>query len=475
MMKIQWVRGCLLALLCVLINSTGLAATTSQKYLMWQMPGTGVSLPVYVYSGGKQVAYIPSDSLQVFVGPYATGKTNGNYQLYYQSGTTWYGCSVVLKAGSIDNKKTTCAGAVINPPTSQSNATSNVYTVGLAAAPWAALTAGPKAPTPTDYSNRTLTFTNNTQYAVIQIGESCNPANATNSAPSCQNSPIIATIPQGTSYTVNVGLQGLNSAAFYMSSYCTGDATSCGTPPTVAQCSSTPTPTPPANWVCTGGYFPGQVPYATKIEPTILAVTNGVPNGASNVDVSAVDGYSIGVKFYPASPAYCTFTVPPENSNVLGAGYYSAKTPLAQLAPSSSTALASMCAASSQLPEKMKPSPKKRKLPTAWNLAKVSASGQFAGCMSPCTYATANLGSGGITQNTVDQFCCTGSYNTPGTCDVPPGSIGANTSSYNSKIQSSPQFKNVYGFAYGDAGSDYACPAETNFVVEFISGPVSKK
>jgi hypothetical protein len=133
-----------------------------------------------------------------------------------------------------------------------------------------------------------------------------------------------------------------------------------------------------------------------------------------------------------------------------------------------------MCAASSQLPAKLAPSRKKRTPPTPWNLVKASTSGQFAGCMSPCTYATANLGNNGITQDTVNQFCCTGSYNTPGTCDVPPGSIGANTSTYNMNIQKSSQFKNVYGFAYGDAGSDYACPAETNFVVEFVSGPASK-
>jgi hypothetical protein len=465
--------GCTI-LVGLLLTGFATARAATQNYLMWQMPGSSISLPVYVYSGGSQVSYIPSDSLQVFVGPYTKGKTNGSYQLYYQSSSTWYSCNLALKAGSIDSKNTTCPGAVINPPASQNGANSNVYTVGLAATSWTAQTNGPNNPVATDYSKRTLTFTNNTQYAKIQIGESCNPANATNSAPSCQNSPIIATIAQGASHTVTVGLQGLNSAAFYMSSYCTSAAAACGTPPTVAQCSSTPTPTPPANWVCTGGYFPGQVPYATKIEPTILAVTNGVPNGASNVDVSAVDGYSIGVKFYPASPAYCTYTVPPENSNVLGAGYYSQQSPLAQLVPTSGTALAKMCAASSQLPAKLAPSRKKRTPPTPWNLVKASTSGQFAGCMSPCTYATANLGNNDITQDTVNQFCCTGSYNTPGTCDVPPGSIGANTSTYNMNIQKSSQFKNVYGFAYGDAGSDYACPAETNFVVEFVSGPASK-
>ncbi|MDE2429116.1 MAG: hypothetical protein KGM99_10330, partial [Burkholderiales bacterium] len=261
---------------------------------------------------------------------------------------------------------------------------------------------------------------------------------------------------------VSVGVNGLNSAAFYLSSYCTASSVkACGTAPTIAQCSNTPAP--PPNWVCTGGYFPGQTPYATKIEPTILAVTNSIPNGASNVDVSAVDGYSVGVKFYPASPAYCTYTVPPENSNVLGAGLYSAARPFAQVAPNSATALQTMCKASSQLPANYSGGA------TAWNLAVTSPDGKFAGCMSPCTYATAN------SPADAPQFCCTGNYNTPGTCDVAAGSVGANTSTYNTKIQSSTQFQNVYGFAYGDAGSDYACPPETNFVVEFITTAAKSK
>jgi hypothetical protein len=452
----------LLILTNALVSPQSSAAT--QNYLMWQFPGSGISMPVYVYSGGAQVGFIPSISLQEFVGTYTAGSTNGNYQLYYQNGANWFSCAMVLANGSIDNTKTTCPGAVINPPISQNGAQSNVYTVAMAASAWTATQTPPVNPVATNYNQRTLTFSNNTNYQVIQIGESCNPSNATNSAPSCQNTPIVATINKGSSYVVTVTATGLNSAAFYLSSYCTAATVkACGTAPTISQCSNTPAP--PANWVCTGGYFPGQTPYATKIEPTILAVTNNIPNGASNVDVSAVDGFSVGVKFYPASPEYCTFTVPPENSNVLGAGLYSSTQPFAQIVPTSATALADQCKKSSQLPVGFKPT--KGNMP--WRLSKLSTSGAFAGCMSPCTYATANLGKNGITQNTVNQFCCIGNFNTPQTCDAPAGKIGANTSSYNTNIQNSAQFQNVYGFAFGDAGSDYACPPETNFVVEFIS------
>ncbi len=470
-------RGLCLSLVLGLFACLSAHAAT-QNYLMWQLPGAGISLPVYVYSGGSQVSYIPSNSLQVFVGTYTppgtskAGKTlgtSGSYSLYYQNATQWYTCSLVLNNGGVD-ASSTCTGAVINPPATQNGASSNVYTVALPAIAWPAAKTAPVSPTATSYSNRTISFQNNTQYPMIQIGESCNPKNASNSAPSCQNTPIVATITQGTPYVVSVGTQGLNSSAFYMSSFCTAaTVAACGTAPTVAQCSSSPNPpSPPAGWVCTGGYFAGQNAYATKIEPTILAVTSGVPNGASNVDVSAVDGYSVGVKFYPASPTYCTFTVPPENSNVLGAGLYSKAAPLAQIAPTSTSSLQTMCQASSQLPHKTLPKRGQKRWGAAWNLSIISG-GNFAGCMSPCTYATANLGSNGVTQSDVNTFCCQGDKNTPGTCDAAPGHVGANTSSYNRNIQTSSQFQNVYGFAYGDAGSDYACAPETNFVVEFIS------
>ncbi len=438
-------------------------SASSDNYLMWQLPGKGISLPVYIYQNNKQIDFIPSISLQYFAGKFTPNVTSASYQLYYQQNNKWFGCTVAIKVGKIDNKNTTCSGATITNPIKQNGATSNVYTLGFGAKPWPVI---PAAPTPqpakTDYSNRTIAFENNTDFQMIQIGESCDTGNASNAPPSCQNSPIIASIEKGKSHTISVGANGLNSAAFYLSSYCNASSVAkCGTAPTASQCASTPTPTPPAHWVCTGGYFAGQTPYATKIEPTILTVKNGIPSGASNVDVSAVDGFSIGVKLYPASNEYCTYTVPPENSNVLGAGEYFAKSPLAQVKPQSSSSLEQLCKSSSQLP--------KGHAGTAWDLTKYDTAGDFQGCMSPCAYATANVNNSGITSDTVNKFCCIGSYNTPATCDMPTGVVGANNSTYNTNIQGSASFQNVYGFAYGDAGSDYACPPETNFIVEFIS------
>jgi hypothetical protein len=94
----------------------------------------------------------------------------------------------------------------------------------------------------------------------------------------------------------------------------------------------------------------------------------------------------------------------------------------------------------------------------------VQSGGQFLGCRSPCSFATKSFGSGSAPMN---QFCCAGSYDTPASCIVSSGSVGANTSTYVTNILTSKQFQNVYPFGYGDAGSDYACPAETSFVVTF--------
>ncbi len=442
--------------IALIAGIAGAATTAPPNYLMWQFPASGIVLPVYVYQNGAQTAYVPSNSLQYFAGVYAPKATNAEFHLYYQgTGGNWHGCTLTLKKGQVNGSKTTCPGVVINPPVSQNGATSNVYTTAFGATAWPLAKTAPVNPVAHAYANRTITLTNNTKYPFIQVGESCSTSVGSNQAPSCQNTPIVATIAQGTPYVVTVGTFGLNSSAFYLSSFCTAaTAVLCGTAPTVAQCVAG---TPPAGWVCTGGYFAGQSPYATKIEPTILSVANGIPAGASNVDVSAVDGYSVGVKLYPSPSQYCTYTVPPENSNVLGAGHYGATQPLAAVVPKKSGDLAALCAKSSQLPAGYTG----KKMP--WNLSKTDGSGNFAGCMSPCAYASAN------SPADAPQFCCTGSFNTPGTCDVAAGQVGANTSTYNTNIQSSPAFKNVYGFAYGDAGSDYACPPETNFVVEFVS------
>lgn len=433
------------------VMTTAFAEAQTKQYLMWQMPSTPISYPIYVYnSSGTQVGFIPANTLQEFVGEYQPGVTTESYTLYYQdSKSTWHSCVAALVNGSVG--PSTCPGLTLNKPVP----TSNVWTIGPGAIAWPAAKTPPVNPTQTNYNARTITFKNDTDYQYIQIGESCSTSG--NTPDTCQTTLDLAKIAKGESFQLPaVNKDGLNSAAFYITGYCTGS--------TADECVKDGKKVE-KNWVSTGGYGPGEVPYATKIEPTILPVTNNVPNGASNIDISAVDGYNFGVVLYPETSqggAYCTYTVPPENSNVLGAGYYDESAPLAKVMPTDGMqSLENLCKNSSQLPVgydgKDKP----------WNLVKLDSNNNFQGCMSPCTYATIHYGTGSKNAN---RFCCAGTYSSPATCDVAPGDVGANTSTYTTNVLSSPEFQNVYPFAYGDAGSDYACPPETNFVVKFVSG-----
>lgn len=411
------------------------AAGATTGYLMWQMPATGVSYPIYVYSGGAQVGYIYSASQQAFVGSYDPAATTGAYQLYYQNAGTWYGCAVALKNGVIDPSATSCPGMVINAPV----ATSNVYSIGPGAVAWPQAASAPANPTNVDYSKRGLIFVNKTKYQMIQLGEVCtlsvNPNNA-----NCENKENRFQIKKGgkAMFLVDGGvkpgetLPGLTSYAFLLSAYMDGRG----------------------NWVKTGGYGKGEFPYATKIEGTFLDVplVNGapIPKGASNFDVSAVDGYNIKVRAYPLNASICTYTVPPENSNVLGAGTYSQASPLAVQGADQS-----VCQKSSQMPAGQKLG--------AWKLSLSNQSGEYQGCMSPCTYAKKNYAG---SAQVVGMFCCSGNYGTPATCDQPAGKIGANNSTYVTNM-APPVTSHVYRFAYDDAVGDFACPAETVFVVEF--------
>lgn len=449
----------IIRLLCCLPLATGLLANTCvaessanpTNYLMWQLPST-VNFPVYVYKGGAQSDYLYGQTQQAFLGSYPSG-SDGTYTLYYQPANsssssatnssianTWASCVLALTSGAVDNSNTTCPGVVINNPVTGSN----VYTVAFGASAWP-VNSVPVSPTNQDYGKRKITFKNNSAYAAIQIGQVCTKSVNPNN-PNCKNTQNLAQITKGSSFDFYVDNKaaekkyfpaGLNSYAFTVTAY---------------------QKTATSNWVNTGGYNAGGTPYATKIELTSQPVitTQGAqfPQGATNFDVSAVDGYNISVKAYPAKATYCTYTVPPENSNILGAGYYSEKNSLGELAISEN-----LCLKSSQLPASNGSSQQSSSV-SAWDLTVKNNANEFQGCMSPCTYAKANKSSG------QDMFCCAGSYNTPATCDQAEGQLGANNSTYVTNL-TPPVSNRVYRFAYDDAIGDFACPAETDFIIEF--------
>jgi len=417
------------------------AKTAETSYLMWQMPTNVVSFPVYVYQGDTQTAYLYSPTQQDFIGEYDPSSTTASYDLYFQdTSDNWFGCSVVLTNGKIDTS-TTCAGTVISAPAKSSN----VYTVGPGATAWPAATTPPNKHKAVNYSGRKITFVNNTDHEKIRIGQHCTKSANPNNLNCTNNQNLFEISRNGTaefyvdgngSIPSTSSLPGLISNGFTLTAYQhkKGD-----------------------EWVKTGGYDAGQQPFATKIEFTHLKVDTKtvnskkvqIPTGSTNFDISAVDGYNIAVAGYPDKPTYCTYTVPPENSNVLGAGKYSKKNLLAAIAGSET-----ICNKSSQLPKGYSGTNH-----TPWDLV-VKSDEQYEGCRSPCSYA---IKTGDAD---ADKFCCTGKYNSPSSCDQSKGTIGANNSTYVTNLKS-PISKHVYRFAYDDAIGDFACPAETSFVIIF--------
>jgi hypothetical protein len=408
-----------------------------------QLTPAAPTYPVYVFdSSNKQVAYMTSASDQVFLGPY-NANTSGVYNFYYQNQNIWYACTLTMQNGAIVGNSgasyPACPSATLISPAQNKEPGSNVWTLAFGAKAWEQ-TELPSGVVPVNktYTNRTITFVNNTQYPLIQVGEVCtvssNPSN-----PNCVNNPALFSIAQGKTAVFYVdknsgtkgNYPGLISYGFTLTGY--QDAK--------------------GQMVQTGGYNTAN-PYATKLELTSLPVTtqNGIqiPSGPTNIDVSAVDGYNMGVIIYPETSKYCTYTKGGESSGNLGVNYYSQQHVLAQLAPQEGTSLAGLCAASSQLPGDG---------PTAWPLS-LSNGDDFMGCMSPCTYATKTFGA---TSSQAQQYCCTGAYNTPATCTLPAQSTYL-------KNMNPPVSERVYRFAYDDAVGDHACPAETNLIVEFVSG-----
>ena len=420
-----------LFILCTLFP--GYSQAETENVLMWQMPDSGIKFPVYVLKNAHQSVYLYSPSQQSILGEYDKNTTTATYDLYYESNNTqWHSCKLSLKSGGIDSKTTTCPGAVINKPLPKSN----VYTITVASTAWPSTSIKP-VPNLPFYSDRNITFKNNTAYDKIRIGQVCTKSKNPNNS-KCKNSQKRWEIAKGdtqvfqfdTVYDKN--LTGLISTAFTVTAYKQA-----------------------GKWIETGGYGVAQTPYATKIELSALPIDENnvsfpVPQGNTNFDISVVDGYNISAKAYPIGGGYCTYTVPPENSNILGAGYYDKNNSLASISTSET-----LCDNSSQLPKNYS-----GKIPE-WNLTKKTKTGMYEGCLSPCTYAKLDNNS------SQDKFCCTGSsYGTPSKCDQAKGLIGANTSTYVTNLDSNYS-THVYRFAYDDAIGDFACPPDTSIAVIF--------
>lgn len=255
------------------VNPPSPPNTSGADYIMWSLPASVISYPVYVYeadypvvhhSSLVQVGYVSSSAAQSFLGSYPSGVKGKIFSLYYATGGGSYAtCNVVFNNdadATLNTSATTCPGAVINPPKASS---SNVYTLALGATAFPS-TGTPTLPTIPQYANRGIVFKNSTLYFKIRVQGTCADLPACSSGYSglLWNGAGSSTTTQTAS--ISVGNNALTSAAFYVTAFCTG-----------ANDTQCPNDLSGANWVVTGGYNADNAgyAYATKIEFTFLGVS----------------------------------------------------------------------------------------------------------------------------------------------------------------------------------------------------------
>src|SRR3990167_3432011 len=388
-----------------------------------------IAYPVFVYNGGPgagdQVSYLYSPHVKMTVGTYVSGQTSGIYQFYFfDINRGWLSCHITLTAGRIDANKlaTTCLGATLSRDPKFTNAwvlsTSSSNVAG-----WSIMN---NPLHPSGYNKRHIIFNNNTSFW-LQIGKSYCPNFST--CDNRQTNDSYQKIAPSASFIEKLGNAGLNSAVYYLSGYC------------FANCGS------PQSWFQVGSL--NQHSYATKIEITMFPATeqNGMflPQGESRFRDSVAGGFS-GIAAMTVIPfdssnqsrgAYCKTLVSPGVSKV---DYYSPDHVLAGIFTPNNDSLSSFCAASSYTSASGQ----------SWSLSVIdSTTGEFNGCLSPCSYAKL--------YSTPDQKAA---------CSVPKAYATNMTNSQHSPIEG-VQFKNVHVVAK-DHAHQLSCPAETGFIVNFM-------
>ena len=416
-------------------QSQQLPKLSKNNYLQLSTPQAGVSYPIYVYSGPsgsmKQIGFIPNSASPAILGEYTEGM-GAIYSLYYENSGMWYGCTLTIQNGQlVSSGSQPCVGGVLNPP-----AINNIYGLGVGALAFPESSAAPSPAPVNPYNNpplRTITFKNSTGYQSITISEQCTAANNPN-LPSptpkhqlgCPSNSPIATVDANNSVTFQIPNVGLNSANFYVSGY------------------------QPQS----GNAVTTDVGSALLFEGTWSPVPYPGNEVTSNLDVSAVNGFNIGVSAYPETPAYCTYTIP-NSSGISEIGYYDSIKPMASLALANNLTLQELCTQSSQTVTI-------DGTQVVLNLLQQDSDGNFQSCLNPCTYVTNQQ----LNQNIINTYCCINAYNTPATCNAQ--NPGASNSLFTTNLTKYTHA--IYAYAYDDQVGDHACPGLTNFVVDFTTG-----
>lgn len=452
-----------LSTLLMLMSTNINAQTVKHIGISWPTTQNNPLEPVYVFtcsdtacSSMTQIDYVTLIPLQGAVVPpvpapitfYQTNGQQATFALYQGTTGNWRSCKFTVDAnGDLVNADTNCIGAV-----KTNNSTDTVTMISFSAAGFTSstLTPPPSANQTVTVPDRTLTFINDTNYQAVCLNTQAKYNNpAVNKCTDTTNGDNILKHGDANKLVVTVPPLGLISGAAAVTGYQTADGT----------------------WVNTGQYVNTQDPsnapiYASKMEWTIFPTqpTTSMTNttvgdtitnhtiGMTNIDVSAVDGYNIGVELTSSQGVVCSTASYDAQGNVLPAEFNFYTGTLSKI-PKTGFTLAGLC-----------PAPAENNFP--YSITDPDT-GTFVGCLSECSYQKILHG---VDSDAAQQACCAGNYATSTQCTQSTNSRGQSHAQLPYVMNLENGAERVYSWAYDDVQGDFSCDPAASYTFTLEGG-----
>ena len=337
-------------------------------------------------------------------------------------GTQWRSCVIEITADGKVGAGNTCTGLVVAAYNGPGDKPVNfVPHFSLGMATFGKLGYSSTGPTPApseanELSARSVKIVNNTSAAKICFatdgkatthGECDGAQSAVKYYPYTKGPNIIS---KGSSYMLDASklISGYNSGTGFLTDYLYEST---------------------GKWAPTGKTSTGpderkQV-YANPVEWTIYPEHAIHTPGPTTADISLVDGYNVGITLSVENDTVCSISYVEHGKQDFF--LFKAGTVLGEFPTNKSAKLSELCPDGNHTPNGI-------------------------GCYSPCSKAHAD----GSDQNTIDEMCCAGSYNTAATCTAPA------KSDYHEKIIKNSD--RVYTFAFDDWRGTFTCQHSAQLV-----------
>jgi hypothetical protein len=328
------------------------------------------------------------------------------YQFWQQNpsnSSCWQSCILGINAqGELDNKNTTCLGTVTSGTPTHTN---EVPEFSFGAAMFGNATCG-TAPAKMSASNvlpaRSITFKSGSLANTL-----CLQNDSSFNHPQCTGAGAYKVTPQVPYVITSTDLvNGNNSGVGQVSAVQAKDG---------------------GEWIYTGrGVSSNAQVYATNLEYTVWPQHTQSTMGPTTIDISLVNGFNMGATLTPDTDCVCS--VADSEGGAPHFVLYKAGTPMAVFPKPQDTVLSYMCPQDSEAP--------------------ISGNAKY-GCYSSCSKARYY---GSADQ---DRMCCSGAYNTPGTCIDPPNQpYVQNLNKYSTR---------VYSWAFNDWRGTFTCEPTASF------------